>query len=202
MSSSYSLAKQSFKEKLGRSHASLDEQFNASWANCQQLEDIVDRIRSHITEYVDHVKGMCYTGHAVSDDFKTFYERQPERLTAVAIRYEQIQNGFRTDKIALLERLVNQNVLLRIHEFKVELAGLRSKVSDREVARKRYDHYLSKITELREQRNRQRSKGKELGVSDLDKLTRVSDSVAAIVVGLQEAELFTRCALCALLFAE
>ena len=85
-----------------------------------------------------------------------------------------IQNGFRTDKMSLLARLVNQNVFLRVEQFKVELAGLRSKVSDREVARKRYDHYHSKILELREQRSKQKAKGKELGASDLDKLTRVS----------------------------
>ena len=118
------------------------------------------------------VSGMIVHGHSVSDDFKTFYERQPERLTGVSIANELLHQGFRTDKLNLLERLVTQNVFLRMQEFKVELAGVRSKVSDREVARKRYDHYNGKINELREQRARQKAKGKELSASELDKLTR------------------------------
>jgi len=172
MSSSFAVAKQGFKERMGRAHATLDEQFTASWNNCQQLEELVDRMGRHMREYVAGIRTMVVSGHAVSDDFKTFYERQPERLTSIATRYELIQQGFRTDKLALLERLVQQNVFLRMQEFKVELAGLRSKVGDREVARKRYDHYLAKITELREGRSKAKAKGKELSVSELDKLTR------------------------------
>lgn len=157
---------------MGRSHATLDDQFNASWINCQQLEDIVDRIRAHMFDYLESMKALCVSGHAVADDFKSFYERSPERLTTISIKYEMIQNGFRTDKIALLSRLLNQNVFLKMEEFKVELAGLRSKVGDREVARKRYDHYHSKIQDLRDSRTKAKAKGKELSVSDLDKLTR------------------------------
>jgi len=35
----------------------LDAQFDASWANCQQLEDIVDRIRTHMAEYMSAMRG-------------------------------------------------------------------------------------------------------------------------------------------------
>lgn len=35
----------------------LDAQFESSWANCQQLEDIVDRIRTHMTEYMSAMRG-------------------------------------------------------------------------------------------------------------------------------------------------
>jgi hypothetical protein len=58
MASSYSIQKQGFKERMGRSHATLDEQFSASWANCQQLEELVDRMGRHMKAYVDGIKGQ------------------------------------------------------------------------------------------------------------------------------------------------
>ena len=77
MASSYSLTKQSFKEKLGRSHVTLDEQFNASWANCQQLEDIVDRIRTHMTDYMESMKGQ--RAHTGAEHTKSIEQRSPAK---------------------------------------------------------------------------------------------------------------------------
>ncbi len=158
--------------RAGSGALTMDEEFDSMQANIIRFHESIQALQSRVSETLKTMKAYCKASHESSELFKAFYEKNPERLNPIVIRYESAHHNMATAKYEMLEKFMRDNVFSRCEAFDTVMKTLMKRIKDRLTAREKFDHYYSKLLKLKLERDLAIKRGKPLGPKEIERISR------------------------------
>ena len=150
MSSRFSTTMQRLLESIGAAKATQDPLFQSHLNNLQTMGELAERLTKHVDHCISALVLSVRSAHKLAEDFKECFEKLDMQYTVPVIKYEVEMLNLRDNKCATLEKHVADKIGSKLRLWLEFLYELQKLVSLREECRVRYDHYLRKISSIRQ----------------------------------------------------
>ncbi len=135
--------------------------------------DMSNSMRVRVAKFVADMKSLLSSSYSVSEEFKQCYERSPVPvMITIALKFERIHLSAKNDKLPIFEREFDTHVLKPLMVWSEAINKAKARLELREQSRQKYDHYVRKLAQLKDEHDASVRKGKTPNPKDVDRLKR------------------------------